>query len=184
MQTYIGPSDSALAGTVALFKVATDRGDVLLSVDSTKRGHEERAIVEVRRDAVLGLWRNWTAAEDTGDVTLHAMPARIANRPALSGGDLLSDQTAPLPLAEVRCRVRPRSIARSINASSFVGTTTEPYVSVADGIDRMLWLTSHGARCFPVECLVAEAPLLLRLAGTPRSRWWRVSELMPRSVSV
>jgi hypothetical protein len=180
MQTYIGPSDSALASKVALFKVATDRGDIIMSVDSNQRRNEERAIVEVRRDAVLGLWRNWTATESEPDSSPRAPSTSLGSRLEVAGEAFMPGRTDPLPLAEVRCGVRPQSIARSINASSFVGTTTQPYVSVTDGIDRMLWLTSHGAHCFPVECLVHEAPLLSRLAGTPRSRWVRVSELLRR----
>lgn len=178
MQTYIGPFDSAVTSNAALFKVGTDRGDVFMKVISNGRRNEERAIVEVRRDAVLGLWRNWTATESEDASSIRGLSTSLTKHLEFVEKDFMLGRTDPVPLTEVQCRVRPQSIARSINSSSFVGTTTKPYVSVADGVARMLWLTSHGARCFPVECLVAEAPLLSRLAGT-RSKWMRVSELLP-----
>ncbi|WP_442794126.1 plasmid fertility inhibition factor family protein [Paraburkholderia sp. HD33-4] len=149
-----------------------------MKVNPTGPRNEERAIVEVRRDAVLGLWRNGTLAEGEDPSSLRKASTSLRKNLEFAEKDFLLGRTDPVPLTEVRCRVRPESISRSINASSFVGTTTKPYVSVADGVARMLWLTSHGARCFPVECLVAEAPLLSRLAGT-RSKWMRVSELLP-----
>ncbi|MEX3859812.1 MULTISPECIES: plasmid fertility inhibition factor family protein [Paraburkholderia] len=180
MQTYIGPSESAVASKAALFKVATDRGHIIMSVDSDQDKNEERAIVEVRRDALLGLWRNWTTTENELVCSSRAPSTPLRRKLAFADEAFMLGRIAPIPLAEVRCRVRPQSIARSTNASSFVQTTTQPYVCVADGIDRMLWLTSTGARCFPVVCLVPEAPLLSRLAGTPRSQWVRVSELLRR----
>jgi hypothetical protein len=67
--------------------------------------------------------------------------------------------------------VRPRLVAAH--------ATARPYISVIDGVARALWLASRGTPCFPVECVVSEAPLLARLAGTRRSRWMRVSEILP-----
>ncbi|RZF24326.1 hypothetical protein EVC45_39380 [Paraburkholderia sp. UYCP14C] len=179
MQTYIG-FDSALPQQAALFKVGTNRGDVFMTVNRTDRKDEDRAIVEVRGDALLGLWRNWATSQTEGASPLRASSRWLGEELEFADDDLMLGQTELVPLAEVRCGVRPQPTARRINESSFIGTTTQPYVTVTDGAARMLWLGSIGARCFPVECLVAEAPLLSRLAGTPRSHWLRVSELLQR----
>ncbi|WP_321815220.1 MULTISPECIES: plasmid fertility inhibition factor family protein [unclassified Paraburkholderia] len=181
MHTYIGPSLAAGGRTLALFKVPTRQGEVYMSVGRTEFGNDERAVVEVRRDALFGLWRN-----DLTD-TARALAARgTAPGETLSEKLELADEgfrfgmDDPVPLVEVCCRVRSQIKAAPSDGPAASNTTARPYVSVIDGVARTLWLASQGAPCFPVECLVAEAPLLARLAGSRRSRWMRVSEMLPR----
>jgi hypothetical protein len=184
VQTYIGPSLAAGGRTLALFKVRTRQGEVYMSVGRTEFGNDERAVVEVRRDALFGLWRH-----DLTD-TARALAVRGPRPTAL--GQTLSDKLEladegfrfgkddPVPLVEVCCRVRPQIKTAPADGAAASNATAQPYVSVIDGVARTLWLASQGAPCFPVECLVAEAPLLARLAGSRRSRWMRVSEILPR----
>lgn len=168
MQTYIGPSVAPGGRALALFKVRTREGEVYMSVGRSESGNEGRAVVEVRRDALLGLWRN-----DTTDA------ARSRDNLALAGEGFRFGPCDPAPLVEVRCRVRSQMRPGPLDGASAANLTTQPYISVIDGVARALWLASQGAACFPVECLVAEAPLLTRLAGMRRSRWMRVSEMLP-----
>jgi hypothetical protein len=179
VQTYIGPGLVAGGRTLALFKVHTRHGEVYMSVGRSEFGNEERAVVEVRRDALFGLWRNDMSH------TSRALPERGANalvseKLELAEQDFRFGKCDPVPLVEVRCRVRSQVKPHIVNGSSTVNATTRPYVSMIDGVARTLWLASQGAPCFPVECLVAEAPLLARLAGMRRSHWMRVSEMLPR----
>lgn len=171
MQTYLGPHRAANGQTLALFKVTTGQGEVFMSVSRTEFGNDERAVVEVRRDTLFGLWRN-----DLPDA-MRAFPARGRDDAMFNEKIELAEEgfrlgiSDPVPLVEVRCGVRPRLVAAH--------ATARPYISVIDGVARALWLASHGTPCFPVECAVSDAPLLARLAGTRRSRWMRVSEILP-----
>ncbi|CAG9239048.1 conserved hypothetical protein [Paraburkholderia tropica] len=181
MQTYLGPRLAANGQILALFKVPTRQGEVYMSVGRTEFGNDERAVVEVRRDALFGLWRNDMPG------AIRALPARGLDAAVLSEKIELADEgfrlgiSDPVPLMEVRCGVRPRIGAPSINETVALNATAQPYLSVIDGVARALWLASQGSPCFPVECDVSEAPLLARLAGTRRSRWMRVSEMLPLS---
>lgn len=179
MQTYIGSRLAANGHTLALFKVRTRQGDVYMSVSRTEFGNDERAVVEIRRDALFGLWRNDVC--DAGRL----LPVRAMDGVKLKEKIGLAEEgfglgiSDPVPLIEVRCRVRPRTTSQSINGTAAMNTTARPYITVIDGVARALWLASQGTSHFPVECPVSEAPLLARLSGTRSGRWMRVSELLP-----
>jgi hypothetical protein len=180
VQTYMGPALAAGGRTLALFKVHTRQGEVYMSVSRTEFGNEERAVVEVRRDALLGLWRN-DMTDANGALPVRGTDAaRLSEKLELAEEGFQFGKCDPVPLVEVSCRVRSQIKPRPISDSSALNATTRPYVSVINGVARTLWLAAQGASCFPVECLVAEAPLLTRLAGMRRSHWMRVSEMLPR----
>jgi hypothetical protein len=179
MQTYIGARQLAGDFPVALFRIGTRRGQVYIGVTRAGSGNEDRAIVEVRGDALLGLWRNAMGGE-TPDTRAQWLPATVLNKDNRIGGDVfMPGENDPMPVAAVHCHVRSRLKAQRVNGTAALQPTTQPCVSVINGDARMMWLASNGAMRFPVECTVAQAPLLARLAGAPRSHWMRVSELLP-----
>ncbi|MGC5887793.1 plasmid fertility inhibition factor family protein, partial [Ralstonia pseudosolanacearum] len=47
-----------------------------------------------------------------------------------------------------------------------------------DGVTRIVWLLTQGARVFPVACAIGQADLLCELAGVPGSNWCRADELV------
>ncbi|WP_322045701.1 plasmid fertility inhibition factor family protein [Paraburkholderia sp. J67] len=180
MQTYIGPCDAVGGRTLAVFKVGTRQGDVYMSVGRTEFGNEERAVVEVRRDALVGLWRNEMPGSIRAPLRRSTHADAMRQKLELADEGFQFGAHDPVPLVEVRCRLRPHLAPRVVNGTAAINSTSRPYVSIVDGAARTLWLASQGAACFPVECSVAEAPLLARLAGMPQSPWLRVSEMLPQ----
>jgi hypothetical protein len=177
VQTYIGLSPSANGPMLALFKVQTRQGEVYMSVGRNESGNDERAVVEVRRDALLGLWRN----EMPG--TRVPLAARSSANSSLNEGlevadvDFRLSKQSPVPITEVRYGVRSIKTQQRANETVVSNAGTQPFVSIVDGAERALWLASQGIPFFPIGCSVSEAPMIARLAGTRRSRWMKVSEM-------
>lgn len=177
MQTYIGLSPSAGGRMLALFKVQTHQGHVYMSVGRKEFGNDERAIVEVRRDALLGLWRNeMSSAHVPLTGRGHAASSLNEELEVADVGFRLSKHS-PVPITEVRYGVRSIKTRQRANETVVMNASTQPFVSIVDGAERALWLASHGTPFFPIGCSVSEAPMIARLAGTRRSRWMRVSEM-------
>lgn len=177
MQTYIGLNPSANGRMLALFKVQTHQGDVYMSVGRNESGNDERAVVEVRRDALLGLWRNeMPGAHLPRTARGHASYGLNKELEVADVGFPLSKER-PVPITEVRYGVRLIKTQQRASETPVTNATTRPFVSIVDGAEQAIWLASQGTPFFPIGCSVSEAPMIARHAGTRRSRWMRVSEM-------
>jgi hypothetical protein len=58
------------------------------------------------------------------------------------------------------------------------------YVSFINGITRTIWLLSHGARAFPVECRMPDARVLHRKAAVKGTRLFTVCDVQDGLIPV
>ena len=124
--------------------------------------NEERGIVVLDAKKFLTLWK--------------AEPNPIA--PELSKGtrsDWVNDRKYPdTELGFQQGQNNPVPLAKIV----FNESTKEPYISVNDGITRIIWLLANGATAFPVECNVGEAEKLSFSAGLNQGEYLVVADLL------
>lgn len=181
MKCFIGTRVTNGNANDAMFRVSTIVGDAFMCVSSSNYHNESRAVVEVDCAQFLALWLRETAAV-ASDLKRRVRDTWLTNERfhlAKEGFSLGSDD--PVPLAEVSCEFPSMGQAMSITPvqgepSTIVGD--RPRVTILDGVIRTVWLASHAAECFPVECNIHEADVLQAFAGFPGGRWMTVSELL------
>lgn len=163
----------------AVFKIPTSRGDVFMC----NYKEAERAIVEVDARKFLALWREPFSSHPE---VASGNPETWRNDSKFHWPDdhFAEGLKNPVPLAQVGIyivtRTTPVRRRKLFFFKSLAGveTSESPSLNFTDGITRTIWLLSFGAKSFPVQCSIAEAPLLQRLAGTG-SRFQIMAELFP-----
>lgn len=154
----------------AVYEIALRSGEsVFMRIDGTNYRNTERMVVLVDAQRFLLHWR----ADRDG---LHVNEAN--GNPGTWVCDYKFDLAAtgfahgadnPVPLAEIGCWLKPdvhlpvaRFLARRARLPS-----TSPVVTFTNGVTRTLWLLTHGAASFPVECSRNESELLSHCCGIP-----------------
>ena len=154
-----------------LFRVPTARGDVYMRVDRREWRKKSRSVVEVDAGKFLALWRNAPGSIHR-DVSFGSPVSWVRNSKFDHAHRGFSRGLgSPVPLADIGCAMRSEHTPIIEKCFLFFQKTVgyashvSPYVSFTDGITRTIWLMSHGATYFPVECPTEEAGLLQDAAG-------------------
>jgi hypothetical protein len=145
-----------------VFSVAIESGTPLyMSVEPGAFAFEEHAVVLVRADRFLAMWR----AEPHG---IHAHDAngspeswRQHYKYDRAAGGFSRGLPDPVPLAQVACEAK--SDAEPGNELSY-------YVSFSNGITRTVWLLANGCSTFPVLCPMPGARALHKHAAAKAKR--------------
>ena len=147
----------------AVFRVATDGGDVFLYVSGGHPSDFDYVVVGVDAARFLAVWRH--ACSSHPEVAHRTMAEWRQDYKYASIDDAFQhSEVCPLALPELG-----------------LGSRTEPCIGFTDGVTRTLWLLANGARAFPVTCLLSEAPAIHAMAGTPGSHVLSVAQLVPRA---
>ncbi|WP_137959701.1 hypothetical protein [Burkholderia sp. 4M9327F10] len=172
----------------AVFRVPTrDAGEVFMCIDRANAENDQRAVVEVRADKFLDLWRKdpFRAHAEIANGNPSTWVSDYKYAHAVDG--FSRGGTNPVPLAEVGCGLR-REAPAGDNSRRFFGlrrnalhtqTNETFYVTFTNGITRTLYLLANGAAVFPVTCSLKDAELLQRLAGVPGGKFQTVEQIIP-----
>jgi hypothetical protein len=174
------------------FRIPTaDAREVFMRVDRSNFMMDERAVVEVDASRFLALWRN---SPNRFDRELSfGTPATWSRHYLYSEAEqsFAFGRACPVRLPRVVCGIRrdPAPVRRErpkwwpfSRVAGAAESRESQYVAFDDGADTTLWLLNHGAKRFPVECSISEAPLLQEHAGPPGSSVKSVAELLPEEV--
>ncbi|HGO6074580.1 TPA: hypothetical protein ACK3Q6_004431 [Burkholderia cepacia] len=172
----------------AVFRVPTgDAGNVFMRVDRTNYENDKRAVVEVRADRFLELWRQDPfgphAELANGNPSTWINDRKYAQ--AVDG--FAHGETNPVPLAEINVGHHaeevvthgPRRWLGLRRGEPRVDTTSTHYVTFTNGITRTIYLLANKAEVFPVTCPLQDAELLHRLAGSRGSQYSTIDQLVP-----
>jgi hypothetical protein len=169
----------------AVFRVPTEtHGDVYMCVTRSNYQNGDRAVVEVDAARFLDLWRKPHSSHL--DVAIGNPSTWPSDRKFEDANDGFSrGETNPVPLAELDCRMAldesPVFERRLLLFKKQVGVNrveTE-CIGITNGVTRLIWLLTAGAKSFPVECRTKNAALLQRLAGRPDNDFVTVDALVP-----
>nr|BFD40966.1 hypothetical protein FFPRI1PSEUD_24650 [Pseudomonas sp. FFPRI_1] len=184
MQTFHKVAN-VFGATSAIFRVPTTRGDVFMRIDRTPSQNDKRAVVEVEMSRFLAAWRREPhsihEAEANGSPETWSMDRKFH----WAEDGFAAGEQNPVPVARVGCAeyslVRPIYKRRFWLFNRRAGAERESgsYACFTNGVTRTIWLATFGAKVFPVECGVTDAPQLAQVAGST-GRFYTVDELTQR----
>lgn len=183
MQTFIGVQQ-VHHFQAAVFQIPTSRGEVFMYEQRPNYMNSERAVVEVDAEKFLDLWRQpFSSHPEVASGTPQTWPDD--SKFHWPDEHFMEGRKNPVPLAQVSCRIVTRQnpvwrrkfgVFKSLVS---IETIQSPSVHFTDGVTRTIWLLTFGAERFPVECPVADAPLLQKLAGVSGGCFSTVDQLVP-----
>ena len=143
-----------------VFSVAIASGTpVFMSIDPGAFSFEEHAVVLVRSDQFLAMWR----AEPTGiqahDANGSPESWRKHRKFPLATDGFSHGLLNPVPLAQVFCEVE--SDAKSSDLPT-------GHVFFSNGITRTIWLLANGCTAFPILCPMPGAQALHEYSGAAK----------------
>lgn len=146
----------------AIFEVETaDRGSVYMSVERTPFMNHDRCVVIVNSEQFLDLWK--CEPFSIHKEISHGNPKtwrKDRRFPEAEEGFSLGVQN-PVPVAEIICQTYEDK---------------GEYAAFTNGITRAIWLLTHGAKRFPVECRLEGAAILAKATGS--GDWATVEKLI------
>ena len=174
-----------LFGVKAVFKIELKNSkNVYMSTARTNCMNGERCIVIVDSEKFLELWRNEPYSIHS-DISMGGPETWTNDRkyPHAEKGFSFGISN-PVPLATIVCssHIERKAIyeRRYFVLKRMVGVDEQQldYVSFINGITRTIWLLSHGAKYFPVECGIKDgAEKLSKIAGHGKNNFATVEQL-------
>lgn len=152
----------------AVFRIELDQcKTAYMSIRPSNFQNEERCVVVVNSEKFLSLWRNEPhsihAEQSFGNTTTWKNDRKfMAAEKGFSFG-----KGNPVPLAEVVCRPTTQEVPIFENRLFLfkkiarIDTKNLIYSAFINGVTRTIWLLSHGAKVFPVECRYRDGAKLL-----------------------
>ena len=168
----------------AVFEIDTDIGPVYMHQERQNYNSESTAVVEVDAQKFLNLWR--LPDSYLQEIALGNPSTWVQDRKFNDAMDGFSKGLSnPVPLAECKCFLvekkteiweRKMLVFKKVVA---INIDHHPALSFINGVTRTIWLLSHGAKSFPVNCSIHYAPLLQELAGLEGSHYMSIDSLVP-----